>query len=50
MVTLEKHTALRLNWVLLKDPPRIWNEETIRKRSGELAKLVTEVWPFANGI
>lgn len=48
--TLRKHTTLRLNWELLERPPEIWNEETIRERSGQLAKVATEIWPFANNI
>ncbi len=47
---LRKHTTLRLNWELLERPPEIWNEETIRDRSGQLAKVATEIWPFANNI
>ena len=50
METLKKHTTLRLNWELLEDPPDIWNEETIRERSGHLANVATEIWPFANNI
>ncbi len=49
-ITLKKHTTLRLNWDLLEDPSDIWNEETIRERSGDLAKVVTKLWPFANNI
>ena len=48
--TLKQHTTLRLNWELLENPPDIWNEETIRERSRHLAKLATEIWPFANNI
>ena len=50
METLKKHTTLRLNWELLEDPPGIWNEETVRERSGHLANVATEIWPFANNI
>ena len=48
--TLKKHTALRLNWELLENPPDSWNEETIKERSVQLAKVATEIWPFANNI
>ena len=48
--TLRKHTTLRLNWELLDRPLEIWNEETIRERSGQLAKAATEIWPFGNNI
>ena len=48
--TLKQHTTLRLNWELLENPPDIWNEKTIRERSRHLAKLATEIWPFANNI
>ena len=48
--TLQKHTSLRLNWELLKDPPEVWNEETIVERSGQLTRITTEIWPFANNI
>ena len=48
--TLKKHTTLRLNWELLEHPPEIWNEETVSERSKQLAKVVTEIWPFANNI
>ena len=48
--TLKQHTTLRLNWELLENPPNIWNEETIRERSRHLAKIATEIWPFANNI
>ena len=48
--TLEKHTTLRLNWELLDDPPDIWNEDTIRARSGHLAKVAVGIWPAANNI
>ncbi len=34
--TLKKHTTLRLNWELLEDQPDVWNEESIRVRSGQL--------------
>ena len=50
METLRRHTTLRLNWELLERPPETWNEETIRERSGQLAKFATEIWPFANNI
>ena len=48
--TLKKHTTLRLNWELLEDPPDVWNEESVRERSGQLADAATEIWPFANNI
>ena len=48
--TLKKHTTLRLNWELLDDPPDIWNEDTIKARSGHLAKVAVEIWPAANNI
>ena len=48
--TLRKHTTLRLNWELLDRPPEVWKEETIRERSGQLAKAATEIWPFGNNI
>lgn len=48
--TLKKHTTLRLNWELLECPPEIWNEHTIRARSGHLVKVVVEIWPAANSI
>ena len=46
--TIKKHTTLRLNWELLDDPPDVWNEDTIRARSGHLAKVAVEIWPAAN--
>ena len=46
--TLKKHTTLRLNWELLENSPDVWNEETIRERSGHLAKVAMEVWPSAS--
>lgn len=48
--TLRKHTTLRLNWELLEDPPDVWNEQSIRERTGQLAQAVTEIWPSANDI
>ena len=48
--TLKKHTTLRLNWELLEFSPEIWNEETVSDRSEQLAKVATEIWPFANNI
>ena len=48
--TLKKHTTLRLNWKLLEEPPDIWNEETIKERSGQLAEMATAIWPYANNI
>ncbi len=48
--TLGKHTTLRLNWELLDGQPDVWNEDTIRRRSKHLAKVATEIWPFANSI
>ena len=45
---LKKHTTLRLNWELLEDPPEVWDEESIRERSGQLAHAATVIWPFAN--
>ncbi len=48
--TLKKHTTLRLNWELLECPPETWDEDTIRERSGQLAKVAEEIWPFANNI
>ena len=48
--TLKKHTTLRINWELLDDPPDIWNEDTIRERSGHLAKVAVEIWSDANNI
>ena len=48
--TLRKHTTLRLNWELLESPPEIWSEKTIRERSKKLAKVTTEIWPFADNI
>ena len=43
--TLGNHTTLRLNWELLADPPEVWDEDTIRRRSERLAALATEIWP-----
>ena len=47
---LRKHTTLRLNWELLERAPETWNEETIRERSRQLAKVAIQIWPFANNI
>ncbi len=47
---LEKHTALRLNWELLKSAPEAWNEEGICLRSRQLANMVAEIWPYADKI
>ena len=46
--TLEKYTALRLNWELLHEPPTVWNETSIHERSEHLAKLIAKIWPFTN--
>ena len=48
--TLSRHTTLRLNWKLLEDPPEAWTEESIRRRSEQLAKSAADIWPFANKI
>ena len=47
---LSKHTTLRLNWELLDPRPEVWDEATIRERSGQLARVAMEVWPFADNI
>ncbi len=45
---LKQHTSLRINWELLEDPPEVWNEDAIHRRSEQLASIVTEIWPFAD--
>ena len=40
---LQEHSVLLLNNELLSQPA--WSEETIRARSGRIAKLVSERWP-----
>ena len=46
--TLEKHTALRLNWELLKDSPDVWDEAAIHERSRQLCEFIKEIWPYAD--
>ena len=41
--TLAEHSVLFLNKELQDEPQ--WTEETIRARSRQLAKLISEVWP-----
>lgn len=43
--TLSKHSGLFLNIDLLKNPPAVWDEAAIWKRSRQLAELVIEIWP-----
>lgn len=43
--TLGKHSSLFLNKKLLENPPAVWDEEAIWKRSRQLAELVIEIWP-----
>ena len=43
--TLGKHSGLFLNKNLLENPPAVWDEEAIWKRSRRLAELVIEIWP-----
>ena len=43
--TLGKHSGLFLNINLLKNPPAVWDESAIWKRSRQLAELVIEIWP-----
>ena len=46
--TLEKHTAFRLNWELLKDAPDVWDEAAIHERSRQLCDYIKEIWPYAD--
>ena len=48
--TLGNHTTLRLNWELLEDPPEVWDEGTIRRRSERLAALAIEIWPSSSKV
>lgn len=43
--TLDKHSGLFLNKVLLKNHPAVWDEAAIWERSRQLAELVIEIWP-----
>ena len=43
--TLGKHSVLFLNKNLLENPPAVWDEAAIWKRSRQLAELVIEIWP-----
>lgn len=43
--TLGKHSGLFLNKNLLENPPAVWDEDAIWKRSRQLAELVIEIWP-----
>ena len=43
--TLGKHSGLFLNKDLLENPPAVWDESAIMKRSQRLAELVIEIWP-----
>lgn len=43
--TLGKHSVLFLNRNLLENPPAVWDEDAIWKRSRQLAELVIEIWP-----
>ncbi|MCF7889852.1 DUF262 domain-containing HNH endonuclease family protein [Candidatus Bipolaricaulota bacterium] len=42
---IHDHSVLTLNKELIKKWPDRWNEETIKERGLELAKVVVEVWP-----
>ena len=42
---LDKHSTLALNKRLLEETGDVWDEETIRERSQQLARIVTELWP-----
>lgn len=42
---LGKHSGLFLNKDLLENPPAVWDEAAIWKRSRRLAELVIEIWP-----
>ena len=46
--TLGKHTAFRLNWELLKEPPDVWDEAVIHERSRQLCEYIKEIWPYAD--
>lgn len=43
--TLDKHSSLFLNKMLLDDAPAKWDESAIRKRSSYLAKTILQIWP-----
>ena len=47
---MQKYTALRLNWELLKDYYHNWSETTIYERNKRLTDIIAEIWPFADGI
>ena len=46
--TLEKHTALRLNWELLNNFPGTWDEQAIHERSRQLTESIKNTWPYAD--
>ena len=48
--TLNEHSVLFLNKDLLTDPPEVWDECEIEKRSRKLGQIVAEVWPHADKI
>lgn len=48
--TLDKHSTLFLNKILLDNAPDVWDESHIETRAQELAKVAMRVWPHADSI
>ena len=48
--TLGQHTAFRLNWELLDGAPEVWDESSIHKRSEQLVRWITEIWPSSDNL
>ncbi len=46
--TLDDHSSLFLNKTLLEGAPDVWDEAAIEKRSGDLAKIIMQIWPSAD--
>ena len=45
---LENHSTLFLNKTLLYNATDVWDEAAIAKRSSDLAKIITQIWPSAD--
>lgn len=46
---LDEHNVLMLNNRLLKTAKNAWTEESVRRRTRELAEMIIEVWPAPEG-